>query len=122
MIEATMVEATAADGSVDQAAAVALLQAVADPVRWEILRTLATRPACVCRLAEHVPIAANLLSYHLKVLREVGLVTSAKRGRWVDYALAEEAAARMRAALPDALVAPARCASGDLVAAAAVSP
>lgn len=96
---------------VDEAASVALLQAVADPIRWEILHTLATRPACVCRLAEHVPIAANLLSYHLKVLREAGLVTSAKRGRWVDYALAQDAAVRMRAALPDVVAGPVGCAA-----------
>ena len=43
----------------------------------------------MCDLQEHVPIAANLLSYHLKVLREAGLVTTSRRGRWVDYALAD---------------------------------
>jgi len=35
-------------------------------------------------------------------LREAGLVTSAKRGRWVDYTLAEDAHARIAAALPTA--------------------
>ena len=88
----------------------ALLQSVADPIRWTILHTLAARPTCVCALQEHVPIAANLLSYHLKVLREAGLVTSSRRGRWVDYALADDAPARMRAALPDALPLSAPCA------------
>jgi ArsR family transcriptional regulator len=56
----------------------------------------------VCDLQEQVPIAANLLSYHLKVLRESGLVTTSRRGRWVDYALAPDAPARMRSALPGA--------------------
>ena len=42
---------------------------------------------CVCDLHEQVPVAANLLSYHLRVLREAGLVTAARRGRWVDYRL-----------------------------------
>jgi len=37
-----------------------------------------------------VPIASNLLSYHLRVLREAGLVTSTRRGRWVDYGLAAD--------------------------------
>jgi len=32
-------------------------------------------------------VAANLLSYHLRVLRDAGLVTAARRGRWVDYRL-----------------------------------
>jgi ArsR family transcriptional regulator len=79
---------------------VVMLQAVADPVRWLVLATLAGAPRCVCRLQEEVPIAGNLLSYHLRVLREAGLVTTSRRGRWVDYALADDAWERMRAALP----------------------
>ena len=78
----------------------AVLQAVAAPIRWTVLATLAQAPRCVCRLQEQVPIAGNLLSYHLKVLREAGLVTTSRRGRWIDYALAPDASARMCAALP----------------------
>ena len=81
---------------------VPLLVAVADPIRWTVLERLATQPSCVCRLQEHVPIAASLLSYHLKVLREAGLVTTRRRGRWIDYALAGDALDRLRAALPGA--------------------
>ena len=44
--------------------------------------------------------AANLLSYHLKVLRESDLVTARRRGRWVDYSLAEGAGDRLLDALP----------------------
>ena len=43
---------------------------------------------CVCDLRDEVPVAANLLSYHLRVLRDAGLVTATRRGRWVDYRLA----------------------------------
>jgi len=82
----------------------AVLQAVADPVRWAVLAMLADAPRCVCKLQEQIPIAGNLLSYHLKVLREAGLVATSRRGRWVDYALANDAAERMRAALPGAQV------------------
>ena len=81
-----------------------MLQAVADPVRWAVLAMLADAPRCVCKLQEQIPIAGNLLSYHLKVLREAGLVATSRRGRWVDYALANDAAERMRAALPGAQV------------------
>jgi len=87
------------------AGSISLLQAMADPVRWTVLAMLAEAPRCVCKLQEQVPIAGNLLSYHLKVLRDAGLVTTTRRGRWVDYALADDAPARMRAALPGALVA-----------------
>ena len=81
-------------------AAVALLTAAADPVRWTILRRLTAGQACVCELQAEVAVAPNLLSYHLKVLREVDLVTCARRGRWIDYQLAGDATARLTAALP----------------------
>lgn len=81
---------------------VTVLQAVADPVRWAVLAALAEAPRCVCSLQEQIPVAGNLLSYHLKVLREAGLITSSRRGRWVDYALADDAPGRMAAALPGA--------------------
>ena len=84
---------------------VVVLQAVADPVRWTVLTMLVEAPRCVCKLQEQIPIAGNLLSYHLKVLRETGLVTTSRRGRWVDYALAHDAAERMQAALPGVPVA-----------------
>jgi ArsR family transcriptional regulator len=80
--------------------AVALLQAVADPVRLSVVRRLARSTACVCVLHEDITIPANLLSYHLKVLREAGLVTTSRRGRWIDYALAPDALARLHAAIP----------------------
>jgi ArsR family transcriptional regulator len=63
------------------------LAALADPVRLRIVGVLAGGSRCVCDLHEQVPVAANLLSYHLRVLRQAGLVTAARRGRWVDYRL-----------------------------------
>ena len=81
-----------------------MLQAVADPMRWSVLAMLVDAPRCVCKLQEQIPIAGNLLSYHLKVLRDAGLVTTSRRGRWVDYALAHDAPERMRDALPGAQV------------------
>ena len=63
------------------------LAALADPVRLRIVTVLAGGGRCVCDLHDSVPVAANLLSYHLRVLREAGLVTATRRGRWVDYRL-----------------------------------
>ncbi|WP_449385788.1 ArsR/SmtB family transcription factor [Cellulomonas soli] len=100
-----MVETTTAEQMTQER--IALLQAVADPVRWTVLDLLSVQARCVCNLQEHVDIAGNLLSYHLKVLREAGLVTSSRRGRWVDYALADGARERMSAALPAVPEAPA---------------
>lgn len=55
----------------------------------------------MCDLQPDPPIPANLLSYHLKVLREAGLIEAAKRGRWVDYTLADDALERLHRSLPD---------------------
>ncbi len=84
-------------------ASVALLSAVADPIRWQLVSQLchdATR--CVCELKTEPEIPANLLSYHLKVLREAGLVAGTRRGRWIDYRLTDDALDRLHAALPAA--------------------
>jgi ArsR family transcriptional regulator len=78
----------------------ALLSAASDPSRMTILRILVDGPACVCTLQQHVPVAPNALSYHLKVLREAGLITGRRRGRWVDYELVDDALARLRDAIP----------------------
>src|SRR5487761_2472552 len=68
--------------------AAALLTAVADPIRLELLHLLVGRTRCVCDLQPEPPIPGNLLSYHLKVLREAGLIEGTRRGRWIDYSLA----------------------------------
>ncbi|GAA2715921.1 ArsR/SmtB family transcription factor [Actinoplanes palleronii] len=78
-----------------------LLGVVADPVRWRLLTHLADgRTRCVCDLQPVAAVAPNLLSYHLKVLREAGLVSARRRGRWIDYTIADDAAHRLAAALP----------------------
>jgi ArsR family transcriptional regulator len=109
--ESIRIESNPADASARIEAAQSLLAAVADPVRWAVLARLVDGTHCVCDLQAQVPVAANLLSYHLKVLRDAGLVTTARRGRWVDYTLAPDAQDRLTAALPTAaLTAPGRLA------------
>ncbi|WP_098461141.1 ArsR/SmtB family transcription factor [Propionicimonas paludicola] len=80
---------------------VPLLAAVADPIRWQLIAQLSDREErCVCQLTTEPQIPANLLSYHLKVLREAGLVVGNRRGRWIDYRLTPDALDRLHAALP----------------------
>jgi ArsR family transcriptional regulator len=59
--------------------------ALADPARVAILRELRPGQTCVCELAPRLGMAPNLLSYHLRVLREAGLVEGARRGRRIEY-------------------------------------
>ncbi len=87
-----------------ESAAVELLAAATEPTRWRILATLASAGTrCACEIEPVADVAPNVLSYHLKVLREAGLVTSARRGKWIDYSIAADAADRLARALPTAL-------------------
>jgi ArsR family transcriptional regulator, arsenate/arsenite/antimonite-responsive transcriptional repressor len=59
--------------------------ALSDPARLAVLRALQRGTTCVCELAPGLGMAPNLLSYHLRILREAGLVEGIKRGRRIDY-------------------------------------
>jgi ArsR family transcriptional regulator, arsenate/arsenite/antimonite-responsive transcriptional repressor len=72
---------------VDASTAIERSRALGDPVRWRIVEELRNGTRCACVLAEVAGVSAPLLSHHLKVLREAGLITAAKRGRWMDYTL-----------------------------------
>jgi ArsR family transcriptional regulator len=80
-----------------------VLKALADPYRLEILEILSPEIRCNCHLQDRLDIAPNLLSYHLKVLREAGLIEGTKRGRWIDYSLTSDAPEVIAAALPERL-------------------
>ncbi|MBT8217493.1 MAG: winged helix-turn-helix transcriptional regulator [Acidimicrobiia bacterium] len=82
----------------------AAFRALSDPIRLSILDQLNRGRRCVCDLQEVLDVAPNLLSYHLRILREAGLVVSFRRGRWVDYQIADGAAEAVRAALPSPLI------------------
>jgi ArsR family transcriptional regulator len=66
-----------------------LLEAVADENRLRILKCLQVRPACVCELVQATGMAQPKVSRHLKVLREVGLVSDARDAQWVEYSLVQ---------------------------------
>jgi ArsR family transcriptional regulator, zinc-responsive transcriptional repressor len=70
--------------------AVELLKALAAPVRLALVAELADGPLCVHELVERVGVSQPLTSQHLRVLRGAGLVTSGRRGREVEYALADD--------------------------------
>jgi ArsR family transcriptional regulator len=54
----------------------AVLHALAEPHRAEIVRLLVDRQLCVRDLVAQTSMAQPLVSHHLKVLREAGLVES----------------------------------------------
>ena len=73
--------------------------ALADPARLRVLAVLADSQRCVCDIQSALPMAGNLLSYHLRTLREAGLVDGTRRGRFIDYRLTDGATELIRAAL-----------------------
>lgn len=76
-----------------------MFKALGEPTRLRILEALADGPTCVCTLREVTGLSGPLMSHHLGVLRAAGLVTAARRGRWVDYELAEAALEQLGASL-----------------------
>ena len=79
-----------------------LLAALADPTRLAIVRELAGgQPVCACDFDGCCDVSQPTISHHLKVLREAGVVTAERRGTWIWYALAPEAAGRLAAIARD---------------------
>jgi DNA-binding transcriptional ArsR family regulator len=75
-----------------------LLSALADRTRLAIVRQLAAdTETCACDFTACCDVGQPTVSHHLRVLREAGVVTSERRGQWVFYRLAPEAAERLGA-------------------------
>lgn len=68
-----------------------LFHALSDEARLEIIRILLDGEHCVCDLMTHIDAAQSRLSYHLKVLKDAGLVTDRREGRWSYYTLQRDA-------------------------------
>lgn len=67
------------------------LKAIADEKRLRILTLLASGERCVCELQDALGAGQSLLSFHLKTLKDAGLVADRRQGRWVYYSLKREA-------------------------------
>ncbi|QEY31178.1 ArsR family transcriptional regulator [Synechococcus sp. RSCCF101] len=63
------------------------LKALADPVRLSVVQALGGGERCVCDLTADLGLAQSRLSFHLRVLREAGLLSDRQEGRWVYYRL-----------------------------------
>jgi ArsR family transcriptional regulator, arsenate/arsenite/antimonite-responsive transcriptional repressor len=101
---------------------VALGRALSDPIRVRMLSMMAdgrgccdfsasSVPAaegeegiCVCEFEEHFGMGQSKVSYHMKKLKDAGLVREERRGKWSFYSLDREAAGELLGEAADRLL------------------
>lgn len=76
---------------VDRSRSISIFHALSDETRLAVVQMLGDGERCVCDLQDALDVAQSRLSFHLKVLKEAGLVTDRKEGRWSYYTLVPEA-------------------------------
>ena len=71
--------------------AAALFHALSDETRLALLERLKGGEHCVCELTDAMKAGQSRLSFHLKVLKEAGLIQDRREGRWMYYSLNADA-------------------------------
>jgi ArsR family transcriptional regulator len=79
----------------------AVVRALADPLRKQIVELLAREQLCTCHLVEELGATQTNISNHLRVLREAGLVASAPTGRYTYHRLLPDRLQQLSAELAD---------------------
>ena len=64
-----------------------VFKALSDPNRIRIVKMLEQRELCVCEVREILDLSNSTVSKHLSILRDAGLITDSKDGKWVNYRL-----------------------------------
>lgn len=87
--------------SIDRARSVAALRfrALGDETRLRILETLGAGERSVADLMDSLELGQSLVSHHLRTLRQAGLVSARRDGRWIYYAIVESTLAAARLAI-----------------------
>jgi ArsR family transcriptional regulator len=80
--------ATTATRSLEQA--LRLFRALGDETRLRLIERLREGEQCVCDLTDDLEAGQSRLSFHLKTLKDAGVVTDRRQGRWIYYALNPE--------------------------------
>jgi ArsR family transcriptional regulator len=93
--------------SLDRRVVARCCHALSDETRVKILDRLSTGERCVCELTAALAAAQPRLSFHLKTLKDAGLINDRREGRWVYYSINQEALAEVHELL-ERLAAPVR--------------
>ena len=86
--------ALSSDASIERLAL--RFHALSDETRLRIIGRLLGGEQCVCDLTEMLGAAQSRLSFHMKTLKEAGLVTDRREGRWIHYSIVPEAVSEIR--------------------------
>ena len=73
------------DGPVEPSESVVVARALSEPLRWRILQLVAAEQLCVRHLTEELSAIQPLVSHHLRVLHDAGLVVGDRVGSCVYY-------------------------------------
>jgi ArsR family transcriptional regulator len=69
---------------------VTVFKALADDMRVRVLNLLSRGELCVCEIAAALGVEQPRLSFHLRILKEAGIILDRRQERWVLYRLNEE--------------------------------
>lgn len=67
-----------------------IFKVLSDPNRLKIIDMLSCGELCACNILEEFNITQPTLSHHMKILKELELVTIRREGKWMYYNLNEE--------------------------------
>ena len=67
-----------------------LIVSFSDPFRLEIIDLMINGEVCVCDIMKLTNLSQSRISYHIKILKEAGVITDRQEGRWVYYSLNKE--------------------------------
>lgn len=90
-----MDDAGVAITTTDIEATLRLFRALGDETRIRLLEQLRGGEQCVCDLTDELEASQPRLSFHLKTLKDAGLVSDRREGRWVYYTINPEALATL---------------------------
>jgi arsenate reductase (thioredoxin) len=99
LIQMATTVAPAAPPATPEALPMELARALGDPLRWRIIELLSSEQLCVAHLAEELQTAQPLVSHHLKVLRQAGLIEPDRYRYWTYYRLRPGPLVRLAATL-----------------------
>jgi ArsR family transcriptional regulator len=85
----------------DLEATLRMFRALGDETRLRLLEQLRGGEQCVCDLTDELDASQPRLSFHLKTLKDAGLVTDRKEGRWVYYSINPDALVALHGVLAE---------------------